>query len=150
MSHPIIPKIIDLAIPIAEELGLDVVDATFHTNKRPPVLRIDVRNKDSFTGLNDCEQMSRSLESILDTQEIIPGAYVLEVSSPGVSRKLNSDREFITFKGFDILIKTFAPYQEQKEWRGKLQGRDENSIYLNQKGRLITIPRNLVATVQLN
>ena len=150
MSHPIIPKIIDLAIPIAEELGLDVVDATFHTNKRPPVLRIDVRNKDSFTGLNDCEQMSRSLESILDTQEIIPGAYVLEVSSPGVSRKLNSDREFITFKGFDILIKTFAPYQQQKEWRGKLQGRDENSIYLNQKGRLITIPRNLVATVQLN
>ena len=150
MSHPIIPKIIDLAIPIAEELGLDVVDATFQTNKRPPVLRIDVRNKDSFTGLNDCEQMSRSLEYILDTQEIIPGTYVLEVSSPGVSRKLNSDREFITFKGFDIIIKTFAPYQDQKEWNGKLQGRDENSVYLNQKGRLITIPRNLVATVQLN
>lgn len=149
MSHPIIPKIIDLATPIAEALGLDVVSATFHTNKRPPVLRLDVRNRDANTSLNDCEQMSRSLETILDAQEVIPGAYVLEISSPGISRQLDSDREFLTFKGFDVLVKTLTPYQEQTEWHGKLQGRDEEAIYLNLKGRAIAIPRSLVEIVRL-
>jgi ribosome maturation factor RimP len=149
MSHPIIPKIIDLATPIAETLGLDVVDATFHTNKRPPVLRIDVRNRNTNTSLNDCEQMSRSLETMLDAQEIIPGAYVLEISSPGISRQLHSDREFLTFKGFDVLVKTLTPFQEHTEWHGKLQGRDEDAVYLNQKGRAIAIPRSLVEIVRL-
>ncbi len=149
MTHPLIPKIIELATPIAEELGLDVVDAILQTNKCPPVLRLDVRNRDADTSLTDCEQMSRSLETILESTEIIPGAYVLEISSPGISRQLNSDREFITFKGFDVLVKTSTPDQEHTEWQGKLLGRDEEAIYINQKGRSITIPRSLVEKVQL-
>jgi ribosome maturation factor RimP len=149
MTHPLIPKIIELATPIGEELGLEVVDAVFQTNKRPPVLRLDVRNRETNTSLNDCEQMSRLLETILEAQEIIPGAYVLEVSSPGISRQLNSDREFITFKGFDVLVKTSTPYQNHQEWQGKLVGRDGETVSINQKGRSISIPLSLVEKVQL-
>jgi len=149
MTHPLIPKIIELATPIAEELGLDLVGAVFQTNKRPPVLRLDVRNRDDHTSLSDCEQMSRSLETILDTQEVIPGTYILEISSPGISRQLDSDREFVTFKGFDVLVKTSTPYQDHQEWQGKLVGRDTQAIYLNQKGRSLAIPRSLVEKVQL-
>jgi ribosome maturation factor RimP len=150
MTHPLIPEIFDLAQPIAEKLNLEVVDIVFQTNKKPPVLRVDIRNIQGDTGLNECEKMSRLLEDALDTQEIISGSYVLEVSSPGISRQLTTERDFISFKGFPVLVTTYAPYKGQKRWQGNLQGRDENTINLNCKGKVLTIPRNLVAKVQLD
>ena len=150
MTHPLVPQILEIAIPIAEDLGLEVIDVVFQTNKRPPVLRVDIRNKISDTGLNDCENMSRALEATLDTNDLIPSSYVLEVSSPGTSRSLSTDREFIAFKGFSAIVTTYAPYENQKEWRGKLQGRDEQAVYLNLKGKTIAIPKELVAKVQLD
>ncbi len=150
MTHSLVPQIIDLAKPIAQKLNLEVVDVVFQTNKNPPVLRIDIRNTLQDTGLEDCEQMSKTLEAQLDATALITGAYVLEVSSPGITRNLTADREFITFKGFSVLIKTFAPYKNEKLWKGKLQGRDEKNVYLNQKGKTITIPRDLVAKVQID
>ena len=149
MTHPIVPQIIELASPLAQELNLELVDAVFQTNKTPPILRIDVRNPDSDTSLENCEHMSRILEEKLDLTEIIPGAYVLEISSPGISRTLTSDRDFIAFKGFAVTIKTFAPFKNKKEWKGRLQQRDDASIHINQKGKAIAIPRELIAKVQL-
>lgn len=149
MTHPVVPRIIELATPVAQKLNLELVDAVFQTNKKPAVLRIDVRNPTSDTSLEDCERMSRALEAQLDISEIVPGSYVLEISSPGISRTLTTEREFIAFKGFAVTVKTFAPYKQQKEWSGNLQGRDEAKIYLNQKGKAIAIPRELVAKVSL-
>ena len=150
MTHPVVPKIIELASPLAEDLDLELVDAVFQTNKTPPILRIDVRNPHSDTSLENCAQMSRVLEEKLDLDEIIPGAYVLEISSPGISRTLTTDREFVAFKGFAVTVKTFAPYKNKKEWKGRLQQRDETVIEVNQKGKAIAIPRELVAKVQLD
>ncbi len=149
MTHSLIPQIIELATPLANQLGLDLVDAVFQTNKTPPILRIDIRNLETDTSLKDCENMSRALEELLDNSDLIPSSYVLEISSPGISRQLTTDREFISFKGFSVIVKTFAPYLEQKEWRGKLQGRDEDKVYLNQKGKVVAIPREKIAKVQL-
>ncbi|MBD2035545.1 ribosome maturation factor RimP [Phormidium sp. FACHB-592] len=150
MAHPLIPQVIDLAQPLADALGLQVVGAVFHTNQQPPVLRVDIRNLERDTNLEDCEQMSRALESTLDTTEILPDAYVLEVSSPGISRLLTTDREFISFKGFAIIVTTVEPYAGQTTWTGQLIRRDEDAVHLNQKGRAIAIPRPLVKTVQLD
>ena len=150
MTHSVVPKIIDLATPLAQELNLEVVDAVFQTNKTPPVLRIDIRNPSSDTSLEDCERMSRILEAKLDINDVLPGSYVLEISSPGISRTLTTDREFIAFKGFPVTVKTFAPYKQQKEWQGNLQSRDKETIEISQKGKTVSIPRNLVAKVQLD
>lgn len=150
MAHPLIPQIIDLATPVAEDLGLEVVGAVFHTNQRPPVLRVDIRNPQQDTGLEDCERMSRALEATLDTADIIPDAYVLEISSPGISRQLMSDREFISFKGFSAIVYTSEPFEGQTERTGQLIKRDETAVYLNQKGRAIAIPRSLITRVQLD
>ncbi|KGF72395.1 ribosome maturation protein RimP [Neosynechococcus sphagnicola sy1] len=150
MTHPLIFQVIDLAAPVAESLGLEVVGAVFHTNQRPPVLRIDIRNRQQHTGLNDCEQMSRALEAILDTTPIIPDPYVLEVSSPGISRLLTTDREFIAFRGFGVIVTAIAPDASQQQWQGQLVGRDETTLVLTQKGRAIAIPRSLVTQVQLD
>lgn len=150
MAHPLIPQIFTCAEPIAAELGLEVVDVVFQTNQKPPVLRIDIRNLSQDTSLEDCENFSRQFDPHLEAQNLIPGAYVLEVSSPGTTRALESDREFIAFRGFPVIVKTYAPYKDQKEWRGTLKERDETTIHLNQKGKAIAIPRELVAKVQLD
>ena len=150
MAHPIIPQIIDLATPVAENLGLEVIGAVFQTNQSPPVLRLDIRNPQRDTGLDDCERMSRAIEAMLDQADIIPDAYVLEVSSPGISRQLMTDREFISFKGFPVIVSTSQPYEGQQEWIAQLVRRDETAVYLNQKGRTIAIPRSLITRVQLD
>lgn len=150
MTHPLVPQIMDLATPVAAALGLEVVGVVFHTNQHPPILRVDIRNLDQDTGLQDCERMSLALEEKLDTADLIPDAYILEVSSPGVSRLLTEDRDFISFKGFDILIVLSEPYKGLKQWVGKLIRRDEISVYLNQKGRQIAIPRGLITQVELD
>ncbi len=149
MTHPLIPQIIDLAAPIATPLGLELVGAVFHTNQSPPILRVDIRNLDQDTSLEDCERMSRALEATLDEVGLIPDNYVLEVSSPGISRILSTDREFISFKGFTVIVTASEPYSGQHEWLGKLVRRDETTLHLSQKGRAIAIPRELVTRVQL-
>ncbi|MEM8719744.1 MAG: ribosome maturation factor RimP [Cyanobacteria bacterium P01_G01_bin.39] len=150
MTHPVIPQIIELASPLAQDLNLELIDAVFQTNKTPPTLRIDIRNPHQETSLENCEQMSRILEEKLDLTEVIPGTYVLEISSPGISRTLTTEREFIAFKGFAVTVNTFAPYKNQKQWQGRLQSRDDVAIRINQKGKAIAIPRELVSKVQLN
>ncbi|MCF4965887.1 ribosome maturation factor RimP [Nostoc sp. CMAA1605] len=150
MVHPLVPQITDLALPVAEQLGLEIVGIVFHTNQRPPVLRVDIRNPLQDTGLDDCEKMSRALEAALDVAEIIPDAYVLEVSSPGISRQLVTDREFISFKGFPVIVSTSPSYEGQQDWNGQLIRRDETKVYLNQKGRVLEIPRSLITRVQLD
>ena len=150
MTHPLVPQIIELASPLAEKLNLELVDVVFQTNKTPPVLRVNIRNLLQDTGLEDCEQMSRILETHLDTAEIIPGAYVLEISSPGIARTLTSDRDFISFKGFAVVVTTTEPYKKHTQWHGTLKERDDNFVYLNQKGRKTAIPRDLIATVQFD
>jgi len=149
MPHPLIPQITELATPVAAALGLDVVGAVFHTNQSPPVLRIDIRNQQQDTSLQDCALMSQALEAVLDESEVIPDAYVLEVSSPGISRTLITDREFISFKGFPVEVTTLEPYKGQNIWTGNLVRREDESVYLSQKGRAIAIPCPLIERVQL-
>jgi ribosome maturation factor RimP len=90
------------------------------------------------------------LEAALDAADFVPDAYVLEISSPGIARQLTTDREFISFKGFPVIVTTSEPYEGHKEWTGQLIRRDEDGVYLNQKGRAIAIPRQMVSRVQLD
>lgn len=155
MTHPIVPYILELAAPVAQNLGLEVVSAVFRTNHSPPTLRLDIRNLTEDTGLEDCAKMSRALEAYLDdeaTQKpaMMPENYVLEVSSPGIARALSSDREFISFRGFSVLVTASEPWNGQREWLGNLVGRDEEFIHLSQRGRILKLPREIVQRVQLD
>lgn len=149
MAHPLVQTVVELAEPVAASLGLEIVGAVFHTNQSPPILRVDVRNSQQDTSLEDCERMSRALEATLDATDIVPERYILEISSPGISRDLASDREFVSFKGFPVIVTTAELYDGKTEWQGLLVRRDDTAIYLNQKGRTITIPRPLITRVQL-
>jgi ribosome maturation factor RimP len=140
----------ELATAVGADLKLEVVGAVFHTNQRPPVLRVDIRNPLADTSLDDCERMSKSLEAALDAAGTISEPYVLEISSPGVSRYLTADRDFISFKGFPVTVTTAEPWQGKLEWQGQLIDRDDKSVQIGQKGRAIAIPLNLVAQVKLD
>jgi ribosome maturation factor RimP len=149
MTHPLIPQILAIAQPVAAQLNLEVVNAVFHTNQHPPILRLDIRNQAADTGLQDCEAMSRAIEAALDESDVIPDAYILEISSPGVSSVLSSDRDFASFRGFLVVVETQSPFQGQSQWEGSLIGRDENAVRITRRGRAISIPRALVQKVQL-
>ena len=151
MTHPLVPQVIELASPIASRLGLEIVEAVFQTNQSPPILRIDVRNlQQEDTGLDDCTNLSNELTEVLDASELIPNAYVLEVSSPGVSDMLSRDRDFVVFKGFPVEVQLSEPHKNKQVWKGSLVGRDEEKVSLNLKGRPVKIPRALVKSVQLS
>lgn len=156
MIHPIVPYILELAAPVAHALGLEVVSAVFRTNHSPPVLRLDIRNMTEDTGLEDCTRMSRALSDFLDDEanpkpSMMPENYVLEVSSPGVQRALTSDREFISFRGFPVLVTASELWEDgQREWLGNLVSRDEEFIHLSQKGRILKLPREIVQKVHLD
>jgi len=149
MSHPLIPQIFQIAEEVASPLGLEVVDVVLHTNKNPVVLRVDIRNPDQNTGLEDCERMSRALEPTLDEIDLIPHAYVLEISSPGAERQLQGDREFVAFRGFMVNVSTNPPYDGKQIWSGHLISRNETHVTISIKGRINNIPRELVERVEL-
>lgn len=149
MTHPLIPHILEIATPIAQALNLEIVNIVFQSNKNPPVLRVDIQNLSGDTSLDNCEKMSRQLEETLDAQNIIPSAYVLEISSPGIGDNLTHDREFISFKGFPVIVESSTEYKKHTQWQGTLQGRDEKAVYVNCKGKIVSIPREIVTKVQL-
>jgi ribosome maturation factor RimP len=151
MAHPLIPQVLALAAPVADQLGLEVVDAVFQTNQSPPVLRIDVRSlENEDTGLEDCEKMSQALELVLDSTDLIPDAYVLEISSPGISSDLSTDRDFVVFKGFMVEVRLAEPHRGKQIWVGQLVRRDEETVVLSQRGKAIALPRALVTAVELS
>ena len=151
MTHPVIPQVLEIATPIGTDLGLEVVTAVFQTNHSPPILRVDVRNLvQDDTSLDDCERMSIALGEKLEDSNILPDAYVLEVSSPGVSNQLKTDRDFIVFKGFAIEVTLHTPHKNKKVWIGTLLERTQNKLAISQRGRRVAIPTELVETVQLS
>jgi ribosome maturation factor RimP len=150
MTHPLLPAIIELARQVATPLELEVVDAAFYTHLRPPAVRIDVRHISASVSLDDCERMSRALEPVLDEANIIPHAYVLEISSPGASEMLTADREFAAFKGFPVVVTLKQSVNGQSEWRGNLVRRDETAVHLSRKGRAIVLPRTDIIAVTLD
>ncbi len=150
MTHPLIPQIIELATPVAAELGLEVVSAALYTHHRPPTLQVDIRNSSGDTGMADCERMSRALDEALETSQLIPHAYILEISSPGVPTNLTTDREFEVFRGFTVSVQLDPPLKGKSELKGQLKERSETAISLTQKGRTIEIPRDLVQAVVLD
>ncbi|HEY9900278.1 MAG TPA: ribosome maturation factor RimP [Pantanalinema sp.] len=121
-------QVTELARPIAESAGVELFDVEYLKEGGNWILRITI---DSEAGIShaECETVSRALDEALDAQpDLVPSAYMLEVSSPGAERPLRSQRDFDRFKGRKVLIKTYAPVGGKKEWTGELLGATEAMI----------------------
>ena len=122
--------------------GLIPVETELVKENHKWFLRIFIYSQEREVNLDDCERVSRSLSDFLE--ELIPFKYYLEVSSPGLERKLKSTKEYLIFKNKDINIKLKEPIDEsgEKQFVAKIIDYDDNTgltvyTYKDKQERLI-------------
>jgi ribosome maturation factor RimP len=95
----------------------------------------------AFVTHEDCEQFSRDFGTVLDVEELVPGAdYTLEVSSPGLDRKLYGRKDYERFRGSLVKVQTTEPIQGNRHWQGRIKDLKENAVIVDlaamkQKGK---------------
>jgi ribosome maturation factor RimP len=143
-------QIRNLLDPILDSLGLSLWDIEFQKHGPKWLLRIYIDREASGVTLNDCEAVSRDLGSLLDVEDIIPHAYTLEVSSPGLDRMLSKPEHFVRFSGSAVKIKTFQQIDGQKVFIGKLLGLAGEAVQIElESGAIMEIPVGNVAKASL-
>lgn len=140
-------KIRETAERVARSLGLEVFDVEWKIGKqrllRVYIDRLPGPDNPEGAGIShkDCERVSEQLSVILDVEDLVPGpAYVLEVSSPGLDRKLLKPADYERFAGRLAKIWTNEPVENQKYFEGRLSGFADGVVKLNVKDREILVP----------
>ena len=124
---------------VAGSLGLEVVDVEWKVGK-DRFLRVYI-DKPAGVSHTDCEAVSNQFSVILDVEDLVPGPpYTLEVSSPGLDRKLTKTAEFVRFAGRLARISTAEPVENQKFFEGRLAGVADGKVQIEVKGRVIALP----------
>lgn len=141
-------EVFDLAETMLEGLNMQLVDVEYRKDHGNWYLTIFI-NREDGVGLDECEKVSNIIGEQLDLLELIPGKYFLEVSSPGVYRSFQSDREYGIFSGRQVKVKTYAPVYDKKEFVGELVGLEDDRVVLIEDGERVEIPKKMVAKTQL-
>ncbi len=132
-----------LAEPVAVEVGVELVEVEVSGHSGRRVVRIMI-DGDEGVDVDQIAAMSRGLSELLDEDEdVVPGGYTLEVTSPGVDRPLTEPRHFVRNVGRNLRVEHEAK-GEPTETEGKLAEADDDAIVLNVKGRMVTIPLDMV------
>ena len=146
----IIDKVREISERVGADTGLEVVDVQLLGGGGTRVLRIFIDKPEGVTHA-DCERVSQHVGTILDVEDVIPGGrYTLEVSSPGVERKLTRPREFERFVGHKVKVSLRQPVDNQKHWVGALRSFAEGIITLEPSpGKSVQFPLELVEKANL-
>jgi ribosome maturation factor RimP len=138
-----------LAGPIAEPLGLEVVDVAFRREARGWVLRVIIDSPGGVR-LDDCQAVSERLGDRLDAEGLIDHPYALEVSSPGLDRPLRAAADFVRFAGRRARIRTAEPIGGQRNFQGVLRGCHGGTVFLEaDRGDAVAIPHALIVRARL-
>ena len=105
---------------IAEKFNVFLVDAQYKKEAGKQYLRLFI-DKEDGVGIDDCEEFSRAFSDAIDELDPIEAEYILEVSSPGVDRKLKTEREFLHYIGREVDVKLFKAENGKKEFTGILK-----------------------------
>jgi ribosome maturation factor RimP len=146
----VVEKIQAIAERVAASEGLEIVDVQLLGGGGGRVLRLFI-DKPEGVSHADCELMSQQVGTILDVEDIIPGGkYTLEVSSPGVERKLSRPRDFERFTGQKIKVTLREPLEEKTHWMGMLNSFSNGLITLEPSpGKTIQFPLEQVEKANL-
>lgn len=137
-----------LLAPIAEANGVSIYDVEYVKEGSDYYLRAYI-DKPGGVNIQDCENVSRALSDILDREDFIPDAYILEVSSPGLGRALKKDRHLQASLGEEVEIKLFKPIEKCKEFAGVLEGFDNETLTVREGDNPRTFKRSDIALVRL-
>jgi ribosome maturation factor RimP len=132
-------RIREAAERAARSAGVEVVDVEWKIGKQR-FLRVYIDKPEGISH-SDCEAVSGQLGTLLDVEDLVPGPhYILEVSSPGLDRKLTKPGEFERFVGRLARISTTEPVENAKFFEGRLAGCAEGRVKIEVKGRIIELP----------
>jgi ribosome maturation factor RimP len=145
-------KIRELAAPLVEAEGLELIYAECLKMKSRWMVRIFL-DKEGGVTLDDCAEISNQLGDILDVHDVPPGQYTLEVSSPGLDRPLERDKDFLKYRGANMFIRVDEKIDGARNFTGKLidfideDGR--KTVILDVAGVIRHIPRDRVVKAHL-
>ena len=125
--------------PILDELGYELVDVEYASDRGRWVLRLYV-DKEAGVTIDDCVRVSREIGDLIDVKDIINHEYVLEVSSPGLNRRLKKEKDFVKAIGKKIKVKTTTPVDGRQNYTGRLSKFEDGMICLEMNGGLILLP----------
>ena len=136
-----VSRISAIARRVGDSEGIEIVDVEFLGAGRSRLLRIYIDRPEGVTHA-DCEFISQQVGTILDVEDVIPGdSYTLEVSSPGLERKLATPKDFERFVGKKAKVTLREPVENQRHWEGKLAGFSQGIVALEANaGKLIHFP----------
>ena len=121
------------------ELGLELADIEYVSEGGYNYLRIYVEKPDGNTSLDDCVELSGRIDDIAD--ELINEKFYLEVSTPGLERKLKRPKDFTRFTGRKVKIYTKSQVEEKKTFEGRLEKFENETIFLlDDTGKVYEIP----------
>jgi ribosome maturation factor RimP len=142
-------RIRQLVAMAVESLGYELVDLEVKGAGNNSVLRIYIDKPDGIAH-SDCGLVSEQVGTVLDVEDVIPHKYTLEVSSPGLDRKLVKESDFSRFEGKLAKIQTRIPLQQQKVFKGRLKGLRDGRVVLElPQGNLLEIPLDVIQEARL-
>ncbi len=133
-QHSIDERIREIAAQSAKKNDLELVHVQAKGTKNNLTIRIFIDKKGGVMH-EDCVRVSREVESVLDSEDFIPSAYLLEVSSPGLERELYSLKDFARFTGKAAKVRTHKPIDGQRNFRGRIANIKGEEIFFDDKTR---------------
>ena len=137
-----------LAEPVAAQFGLRIWDIEYVREGADWFLRVYI-DKDGPVDINDCENVSRTLDPILDEEDPIPDSYTFEVCSAGCERVLKRPGDFQQFLGSKVLLRLYRPRDGRKEYIGVLKDYQNGTITLEAGQDTLTFAPDETAMVRL-
>src|SRR5580658_5729806 len=136
----IMSKIEAIAERVAQSEGIEIVEVELKGGGKSRFLRISIDKPQGVTHA-DCELISQQVGTILDVEDVVPGRYTLEVSSPGVERKLLKYKDFERFRGKKIKAILREPVDNSRRWEGTLASCADGQITLEvSEGKTVQFP----------
>ena len=151
MANRITDKVSEMILPFLSENGMRIYDIEFVKEGANRVLRLYIDKKDGRVSIDDCETVSRKLSDMLDADDFIEDAYILEVSSPGIERVLKYDFHFEEAVGETVEIKLFKAFDGAKTLIGTLvSGSEKGDVTLNIDETEQIIKRENISQVKIH
>lgn len=148
MSEEIIDRVNRLIAPILSEEGMECVDLQYRRESRGWVLRLYI-DKEGGVTLDDCTRINQKVGRILDVEDPIGVPYHLEVSSPGLTRPLRNERDFLKYQNRVVQVKTLEPVLNRRQFKGRLLRVFPEGIELNVDGEVFQIPFQKISKARL-
>jgi ribosome maturation factor RimP len=143
-----------IASRVAEGYGLEIFDVQYRREGPGMVLRVQLdrpgpaRTAEESVSIQDCASVSRDLSAVLDVGDVVPTAYTLEVSSPGLDRPLRHAEDYRRFAGRRAKIVMREPIDGQAFFKGELKGIDGTDVVIDD-GKAHRVPIGVITRANL-